>query len=331
MSASPSPLKPFGYALDVEMPRPPASADPPRLTGKIIGYRGWTLDGYRLVSANARQHAGWWKIGPNKAECRLEQRIAYITQLGGPIAAQHLWQQVRSAGVHNAPHPNCECGLYAYFDVCREHNPHFFATAKSFVWGAIAAWGHVEVHAGGFRAEYAEPIALGYDPGDPPEQVGKHRAIAEELGLPFVPFDELQAEAVKHGQLVPEDLRPEYTSPLPGMFSQLSANLAAMSVMGVSMHHAAKKFEEAQAALTHTLIAMEPITIKEMRELFAPLAHAAPSAISKPRKSKGVKATLKTSGPPFTGRWREHDMVKDRKGDYWTCTASGTPGSWERA
>jgi hypothetical protein len=35
-----------------------------------------------------------------------------------------------------------------------------------------------------------------------------------------------------------------------------------------------------------------------------------------------------TSGPPTTGSWRAGDEVSDRTGIQWTCTVSGTPGTW---
>jgi hypothetical protein len=40
-------------------------------------------------------------------------------------------------------------------------------------------------------------------------------------------------------------------------------------------------------------------------------------------------ATL--SGPPVTGTWRSGDTVPDRAGVWWTCTKSGTPGTWKAA
>lgn len=185
-------------------PSPPSGASPTRpqpelirSQNKLIGYRGWTLDGYKLGSANRRQHGGYWTIGPNKAECRKTARATFLAN--GDAAA------VPSDSEHDAPHPDCECGLYAYFDIHRENNPH---NLKPDVWGAVVAWGRVEVHQSGFRAEYAEPVAFGYSPRDAYEDVRRIEAVAGELGLPFVTFDELEAEALKHGQLVTEEMRP---------------------------------------------------------------------------------------------------------------------------
>lgn len=37
------------------------------------------------------------------------------------------------------------------------------------------------------------------------------------------------------------------------------------------------------------------------------------------------------SGAPTKGTWRTGDMVPDRTGAWWTCTAAGTPGTWVTA
>lgn len=131
-------------------------------------------------------------------------------------------------------------------------------------------------------------------------------------------------------------MRPEGGATLAGLSQMFGSVMgASMTRLNEQMRYAAESMKRSQEALLEMQMRMKPITItitaKELEALFgAPSVPTLPG-ISKPRKPKGVKATLKTTGPPFTGRWREGDLVKDRKGDHWNCTASGKPGSWERA
>jgi hypothetical protein len=37
------------------------------------------------------------------------------------------------------------------------------------------------------------------------------------------------------------------------------------------------------------------------------------------------------SGPPATGTWKAGDLIPDRAGVVWICTAGGTPGTWAGA
>lgn len=72
-----------------------------------------------------------------------------------------------------------------------------------YVVGAVAAWGDLRVHHHGFRAEYAQIVALVAD---------DHldlRAVVETYAVPLVPRDLLKLEAERHGQGLPVDIRPE--------------------------------------------------------------------------------------------------------------------------
>ena len=64
-------------------------------------------------------------------------------------------------GRHRAPEPDSGCGLYAV-------HPHAVEAALAYlggrpggaIAGIVEAWGRVELHEGGFRAQYARPIAF---------------------------------------------------------------------------------------------------------------------------------------------------------------------------
>jgi glycine cleavage system H lipoate-binding protein len=105
---------------------------------------------------------------------------------------------------HRPPGPRCSCGIYALTDVgdgrLIEHlGPHGAI-------GAVAAWGEMEVHHGGFRAERACVLAL----ADPPElsrfRRGRLQRAAERYGVPLVPYAELDAVASLHASPLPADL-----------------------------------------------------------------------------------------------------------------------------
>ncbi len=113
----------------------PYSAKLPYLAGTVIGVREWTYDeGLKPITS----HLGgfeWRADGsPTEAECR---------------------------SGHEPPQPECGCGLYAYhpwsvfgLDLLSRRS------SESSVVGLVAAWGKIEVHKDGFRAQQAKPVAF---------------------------------------------------------------------------------------------------------------------------------------------------------------------------
>ncbi len=63
---------------------------------------------------------------------------------------------------HEAPDADCECGLYAYhpWSGMGQHLVEDSGHRDGAVVGLVEAWGRVEVHSEGFRAEYAKPVAF---------------------------------------------------------------------------------------------------------------------------------------------------------------------------
>lgn len=78
----------------------------------------------------------------------------------------------------------------------------------------MLAWGRIEVHPRGFRAEFAEPVVLGYH-NPTPYHLETLRSIAAGFCLPVVKHAELAAAAAGLGQPVPSALRPPYPIPAP--------------------------------------------------------------------------------------------------------------------
>src|SRR5688572_6682963 len=83
----------------------------------------------------------------------------------------------RGAG-HTAPDTDCSCGIYAFHAMHNQlrHEP---------VVGAIAAWGDMEVHRDGFRAERAAVLALSGTGLGRSGDAALRRA-AERYGVPIV-------------------------------------------------------------------------------------------------------------------------------------------------
>ena len=178
--------------------------EPLRRSGpRFRGFRAWTLDGYRLRSANPA--GGHWMAGVNQAECR---RVAYLRAVPGagpwsvPLGPRES---------HDAPGAGCACGLYAWHDVDRLPSPPGWET--EWVYGGVLAWGRVEVHADGFRAQYAEPAVLAYSDEQTHRHVRRVQAIASELGLPAVELAELERTTDALGEAVPPELRPQGPTP----------------------------------------------------------------------------------------------------------------------
>ena len=102
------------------------AGEAPLIAGKIHGVRGWSLSGATLGAAV--QGDEWAADGKaTRATCRNQRR-------------------------HKSPVKECGCGLYGTHP--------WAGGTQGEILGVIEAWGRVELHAGGFRAERARPIAL---------------------------------------------------------------------------------------------------------------------------------------------------------------------------
>jgi len=149
----------------------------PDLILPVVGFRAWRLGANRLLSPYIPCR---WEGRTMHAECYDANRTLLRGQ--GWLDAPHA-----------SPDPHCQCGIYAY------HRPGLRAYYGEFAWaeGIIAAWGRVEVHADGFRAEHARVEALA-----PPERgygAGAVAEAAQALGVPLLAAGELEAFAAGLG------------------------------------------------------------------------------------------------------------------------------------
>jgi hypothetical protein len=72
--------------------------------------------------------------------------------------------------------------------------------------GATASWGHLQVHAAGFRAEYACIVALGYQQSAMRDTIAALARIASRYRVQLVPLTELEQVASRHGTPLPDTL-----------------------------------------------------------------------------------------------------------------------------
>ncbi|MBI5106142.1 MAG: SCP2 sterol-binding domain-containing protein [Solirubrobacterales bacterium] len=148
----------------------------PDFVEPVLGYRAWHVDDDGLLRP-------WtftalpWAPGVNTAVCARDKR-------------------------HAPPVADCMCGLYALSEP-GDRRLHLQGDQAV---GAVAAWGELEVHRTGFRAEHACVVALAL----PEKPLDEHRErlarAAARYGVPLVPASLLSAEAQRHGAPLPADL-----------------------------------------------------------------------------------------------------------------------------
>ena len=146
------------------------------VAGEVVGYRTWALEWNGALRSMGRGGDVWFP-GQNTARC----------------AAGHD---------HRAPDPDCECGLYAL------HRPDHRQLSKEEIWGAVSAWGELQVYRDGFRAEHARVVAL------VKSGFGSHKRRAEEAaarryGVLLVSRGQLETVAGEHGSPVAGELREQ--------------------------------------------------------------------------------------------------------------------------
>lgn len=167
--------------------------DVPLYTECVIGYRQWRLADWVLGPISIGDP---WRPGVNRAACK---------QYGEPCDNPkcEMCKHLRGES-HKAPAEECDCGLYAL------HEPPV-SYGDEYVVGAVAAWGDLRVHHDGFRAEYAQIVALvACEP-----HTTDLSAVASTYGVPVVPRDLLKLEAERHGRSLPVDIRPPKPEPDP--------------------------------------------------------------------------------------------------------------------
>jgi hypothetical protein len=162
----------------------------PELIEPVVAFRAWRVLDDRLLSPYI--------------PCRWDGRVLHAVcfdanrRLFAPAARGWL------AGPHRSPHPDCQCGIYAY------HRPGTQGYYGEWLWteGVLSVWGRIEAHADGLRAEHGRIEVLARPPRSDPERRSAVDAVAERLGVELVARDALAAVAQALGGPLPATLRP---------------------------------------------------------------------------------------------------------------------------
>jgi hypothetical protein len=165
----------------------------PDLTAPVIGFRGWRVANGRLVSPYVPCR---WEGRTMRAECYDANR--------GLLRGEGWLDRP-----HASPHPDCRCGIYAY----HTPGPRTYFGETWWCSGLVSVWGHLEVHADGLRAQFAQVEALGEPEIDDRRLDAAVREIADRLGVPVVAVAELSALADELGGTLPEALRGRRPAP----------------------------------------------------------------------------------------------------------------------
>lgn len=159
----------------------------PDVAGRVLGFRKWRLTGEGLTSPYIPHP---WPEPVLHARCLPGERaLAVGDWLVEP---------------HEAPHPSCQCGIYAY------HRPPRRGPIPDLrrAFGIVALWGRIAVHHDGMRAEHAEVLALAYCGELGSRHRGEVEAVARELGVPVVEHNRLASVAAEFGDPLPDSLLP---------------------------------------------------------------------------------------------------------------------------
>lgn len=119
------------------------------MTGRVRGLRSW-----RLVPGPA----GEWRLGALNGE---------LWERGTPTRA--VCRGRRSHAEH-APAGDCQCGLYALHPWAYRATE--WVPGGLSIFGTVSAWGALQLHAEGFRAQWAEPASLFLVGADPRSEYG---------------------------------------------------------------------------------------------------------------------------------------------------------------
>ncbi len=165
-----------------------AAKDTPDFLEPVVGYRAWRLaDDGELVPWTVTR-AGGWVPGVNTAACHLSH---FMVAMG---------EGARRTPRHRPPSPTCMCGLYALHDGTDPR----IAPGGGSALGAIVAWGDLEVHATGFRAEHACIVALALPWRCSPADRERLELAAARYRVPLVPQERLADTAHEHGAPLPD-------------------------------------------------------------------------------------------------------------------------------
>jgi hypothetical protein len=151
--------------------------------GRVAGVRTW-----RLAPTLWAKMGGWlWSM--TLSDCWRK-------------GEEYEWKEAACDFGHEPPGENCTCGIYAYNEAGRLHNPaNYNARMRTFepldtACGVIIADGGIIPGTVGFRCQYAKVAAI-FDDGLP--ALATPQQIAEHYRCDIITVDEYDAFCAKHG------------------------------------------------------------------------------------------------------------------------------------
>jgi hypothetical protein len=158
------------------------------LAERVVGFRTWRVVDGRLWSPYIPRT---WDERIMRAEC-----------YRGPGALIEVGAFDHAPDA--APHPDCGCGIYAY----HLPPPHFSSVDGRGITGIVTAWGRLEEHADGVRAEMARIEALAVRAQWSDRQRWAVLELADRLDLDLVDDAELESVAARYGPPLSSELPP---------------------------------------------------------------------------------------------------------------------------
>lgn len=134
--------------------------------GAIYGVRSFRVD--ELGNLNSIGYSHMWKPGVNESECPYTT-LEYISTGHAGVFRRRTYKE-RKYG--RCTSPDHGCGFWAYHD--GTHYPYGNVT------GVVKAWGRTTIGTKGFRAEFAEIVAIC---ATPPPQTLRRKSIMEGYGV----------------------------------------------------------------------------------------------------------------------------------------------------
>ena len=165
------------------------TAGAPDLIRPVVAFRAWKVIGERLLSPNI----------PVRWEGRVLHAACHPVQKRIMLGAQRWVLED-----HASPHPDCQCGIYAYH---RPGRRNWFGEFDC-VEGVVIVWGRLEAHHDGLRAEHARIEAFVIPGHDARDREPVVRRIAERLGADLVERPDVEDAAARYGAPLPAALLP---------------------------------------------------------------------------------------------------------------------------
>jgi hypothetical protein len=157
--------------IDTHYLAPANIVEAPDLIEPVVAFRKWRVVDGRLRSL---YEPIFWLDPMQQAGCRAANRA-------NPS--------------HAAPHSGCTCGIYA------SHQPDYEFPTIDYrgVSGIVTAWGNIEVHDDGIRAEWVQVEALSVYDRWAKRQIDAVRTVAEDLGSDVIDLYDLEAAVGQYG------------------------------------------------------------------------------------------------------------------------------------